>query len=289
MELLIQTENKKIEIGTKFNSWNGPIRYTDVENVYSLDSVRNKDLFDDDYCLKKAVNVTDLKPVENIPETVHVLMNSGEIDSKWVYPELKNKIRPTDEVCVLALSFFDDTNNIDDWNKQFKKGMGIWYRANTDVFFRYGLKENQIHWVNYFTDSWETILNKIRYSNILMIPGGAPDLFMKRIRSLKLKKVLKEYRGLIIGYSAGAMVQLDNYHITPDRDYPDFSYQNGFGSITGFDIEVHYHASNHQKEYIQKVLSEKKCDIYAIYEDGGVIVEKNAIRMFGRVDKYEKE
>ncbi len=289
MELIIKTENKTIEKGTKFYSWNGPIRYTDVENVYSMDSVRNKDLFDADYCLKKTVDVNDLKPVEHIPDCVHVLMNSGEIDSKWVYPMLKDKIHPTDEVCVLALSFFDDTNNIDDWNKQFKKGIGMWYRANTDVFFRYGLKENQIHWVNYFTDSRETILKKIQYSNILMIPGGAPDLFIKRIRALKLKKVLKEYRGLMIGYSAGAMVQLDSYHITPDRDYPDFSYQNGFGSITGFDIEVHYHASNHQKDYIRKVLAEKKRDIYAIYEDGGVMVEKNAIRMFGRVDKYEKE
>lgn len=288
MELIVQTNETTVKKGTKLLSRNERMEW-DEQDLYALDSIRDRGLLDENHILKQDIDISHFKKADRDIGCIHIMANSGEIDSKWMYPVLKDKIHPTDEVCVLALSFFDDTNNIEDWNKQFKKGVGIWYRANTDVFFRYGIKESQIHWVNYFTDSREEILKKIQNSNILMIPGGAPDLFMKRIKALKLKKVLKQYRGLMIGYSAGAMVQLDRYHITPDRDYPDFSYQSGFGSLSGFDIEVHYHASNHQKEYIQKVIDEKKLDVYAIYEDGALWIENNQIHMFGKVDLYEKE
>ena len=54
-----------------------------------------------------------------------------------------------------------------------------------------------------------------------MLTGGAPDLMMKRIKEKKLKKLIKNYKGIMIGYSAGAMIQLDSYHISPDEDYPE--------------------------------------------------------------------
>ena len=98
------------------------------------------------------------------------------IDEKWCYPILRKLIKPDDEVCVLAFSFFNDTKNSNDWDKQYAKGQGILYRSNTDVFVKYGLKENQIHWVNYFKDSKEDVLKKVLGSSILLLTGGAPDL-----------------------------------------------------------------------------------------------------------------
>lgn len=217
----------------------------------------------------------------------HCLMNTSMIDEKWCYPILRKLIKPDDEVCVLAFSFFNDTKNSNDWDKQYAKGQGIWYRSNTDVFFKYGLKENQIHWVNYFKDSKEDVLKKVLCSSILLLTGGAPDLMMKRIKEFKLKKILKSYQGLMIGYSAGVMIQLKEYHITPDEDYPTFQYLPGLGCIEGFKIEVHYHASNIQKQSIERVLKEKGQPVYAIYEDGGLIVHDNQIESFGHVDLFE--
>lgn len=217
----------------------------------------------------------------------HVLMNTSMIDENWCYHVLKKYIRPSDEVCVFALSFFDDTRNVEDWNKQYAPGQGIWYRANTDVFFRYGIKKEQIHWVNYFNDSRVTIIQKVLSSNIILFTGGAPDLMMKRIKELKLKKILKNYQGLMIGYSAGAMIQLNEYHITPDEDYPEFKYLNGLGCIDDFKVEVHYHASKIQKESIERVQKEKGQTVYALYEDGGLIVNSRKIELFGKVDTFE--
>lgn len=216
-----------------------------------------------------------------------VLMNTSRIDEPWVRPVLKGRIHPDDRVCVLAFSFFDDTKNEADWNRQYRKGQGIWYRENTDVFFFYGLKESQIQWVNYFADSISEMKAAIMNSNILMLPGGAPDLMMKRIKEKKLTSLLKKYQGLVIGYSAGAMVQMDEYHITPDEDYPKFMYCRGLGYLSGFDIEAHYRATAHQKRYIERAIEEKGKEIYAIEEKGGMLVESDGTkRFFGSVHPF---
>ena len=109
--------------------------------------------------------------------------------------------------------FSCDTKNESDWNKQYAPGQGIWYRSNQDVFYKYGIGKEQIVWVNYFKDSMDEMKEKILNSSILMLTGGAPDLMMKRIKEKKLKKLIKNYKGIMIGYSAGAMIQLDSYHI----------------------------------------------------------------------------
>lgn len=219
--------------------------------------------------------------------STHVLMNTSMIDEAWCYPVLKHHIQPSDEVCVLAFSFFDDTKTMDDWNRQYKPGQGIWYKSNTDVFFRYGLKREQIHWINYFEDTKKEMENKIMNSSILLLTGGAPDLMMKRIREFKLTPYLKHYHGLMIGYSAGAMVQLDQYHITPDEDYPSFVYESGFGALKGFAIEPHYHQTKLQQESIERVLAEKKKPVYAIYENGGMLIKEDHMELFGQVDVFD--
>lgn len=219
--------------------------------------------------------------------TTHILMNTSEIDAKWCFPILRKYIHATDRVCVFAFSFFDDTKNSSDWNKQYAPGQGIWYRANTDVFFKYGIKKEQIVWVNYFQDSRQEIESKILNSSILLITGGAPDLMMKRIKEFRLKKLLKNYKGLMLGYSAGAMIQLDQYHITPDQDYLTFGYYSGLATLSGFSIEPHYQNSSNQKASIEQVLADKKHPVYAIGELGGLIVQDGNITCFGDVELFE--
>ena len=217
-----------------------------------------------------------------------VLMNTSMISESWCRPALAPLIHADDEVCVLAFSFFDDTKNLDDWNRQYARGQGIWYRANTDVFFPYGLKENQIHWVNYFTDTKEQMEAAISNSSILLLTGGAPDLMMKRIKEKKLTRLLKNWQGLVIGYSAGAMIQLGDYHITPDEDYPEFKWCRGLCFQQDFDIEAHYHGTRHQNRHIERAISEKHLDTWAIEEKGGMIVgPKGKKSFFGAVHFFD--
>ena len=217
----------------------------------------------------------------------HVLMSDSGINQPWSYPVLKKYIHPGDEVCVLAFSFYDEVKTVQDWNRQYKKGQGMEYAEHTNIFFKFGLKESQIHWVNYFTDSKAEMEAKIEKSNILLLTGGAPDLMMKRIKEFKLKPLLKNYQGLMIGYSAGAMIQLDTYHITPDDDYPQFGYKTGLGCLQGFAIEPHYHGSKIQNQSIETVRKEKQIPVYGIYEKGGILVKEGKLSFFGQVERFE--
>ena len=70
-----------------------------------------------------------------------------------------------------------------------------------------------------------------------------------------------------------------------DEDYPEFSYQNGLGCLSGFDIEPHFRRSKIQMESIEKVKEEKGISIYGIYEDGGMIIDKG-ITCFGKIDLF---
>ena len=182
--------------------------------------------------------------------------------------------------------FSCDTKNESDWNKQYAPGQGIWYRSNQDVFYKYGIGKEQIVWVNYFKDSMDEMKEKILNSSILMLTGGAPDLMMKRIKEKKLKKLIKNYKGIMIGYSAGAMIQLDSYHISPDEDYPEFLYQTGLDCLSGFAIEPHFRRSKVQLQSIEKVKSEKQIPVYGIYEEGGMIID-SSIKCFGKIEKFE--
>lgn len=218
---------------------------------------------------------------------IHVLMNTSSIDEDWCFPTLSKYIHKSDKVCVVALSFWEDIKNVNDWNSEYGKPNGRWYHANVDVWKRYGIDEENIEWIHYFEDDRKTAYNKILNSSIVFFTGGAPDQMMKRIKELQLEEVLERYQGVMIGYSAGAMIQIENYHITPDIDYANFSYESGLRCIQEFDIEVHYEETELQNTYIQKVMQEKGSDVYAIYDDGGIIVTDTEVKLFGRVNVFK--
>ncbi|MGM9948284.1 Type 1 glutamine amidotransferase-like domain-containing protein [Floccifex sp.] len=209
----------------------------------------------------------------------HILLSDYNFDQNWAYPTLKKYISKEDKVCICALTFFED--NEEDWNRQFKKGQGYLYRAYQDVFYKYGIQD--ISWIEYYKDSIQEMIQKINNSTILYIPGGSPDIFMKRIKQCRLKKILKNYQGTILGVSAGAMVQLEAYHISPDEDYKEFGYYTGLGYLSGFDIEVHYQLRN--QKWIDKVIKEKHIPVYAITEKGGIVIDKN-MECFGKVEEF---
>lgn len=231
-----------------------------------------------------------LEPVDFALENRQcVLLNTTIIDEKWLRPLMRPLLHPSDRVCILAMSYFNDTRNAAEWDMQYGPARGIWYRAHQDVFYFYGLKKEQICWVNPFCDSPAQIKDKILDSNVLLLPGGAPDLFMQRIRKSGLKKTLQNYRGLVIGCSAGSMIQLGPYHISEDEDYPAFQWETGLGYLPDFDIEAHYHHTRHQDGCIEKAMARYHLPVYAIGEQGGLYVDhEGRVTMHGDVTMFEE-
>ena len=91
----------------------------------------------------------------------------------------------------------------------------------------------------------------------------------------------------MVGYSAGAVIQLKDYHLTPDNDYPEFGYYKGLGYLDDLCIEVHYENKDVQNESIRRVLKECKKPLYVTHtRQGGLVYENGKVRTMGNVDVY---
>ena len=103
---------------------------------------------------------------------------------------------------------------------------------------------------------------------------------MRRIKKFELYDVLMNHNGIVMGYSAGAVIQLAEYHLSPDDDYPEFKYYEGLPYLSDFYLEVHYEGKVVQKSAIQRVLEERKKRVYATAcMKGAIIVENGKIKL----------
>lgn len=222
---------------------------------------------------------------------INILLEGYGIKADYLYDELKKYILPNYSVAVIAFSFRDsDVKNSADWNLLYSKEKGIYYRGIVSGFTAYGISENNIKFVNYFEDTKESAKQKIENADIVYFLGGLPDRMMDRIKEFDLVDVLRKHNGIVMGYSAGAVIQLSEYHLSPDHDYPEFQYYDGLGYLDDFYLEVHYENTKVQNEAIERVLAERGKTVYATaLMSGGIIVDNGNIKLLGDVKAFRRE
>lgn len=219
---------------------------------------------------------------------INILLEGYGINADYLYDELKKYILPNYSVAVMAFSFRDsEVKNSTDWNSLYSKENGIYYNGIVGGFTAYGILENKISFVNYFEDTKESAKQKIENADITYFTGGRPDRMMDRIKEFGLVDVLRKHNGIVMGYSAGAVIQLSEYHLSPDKDYPEFQYYDGLGYLDDFYLEVHYENTKVQNEAIQRVLAERGKTVYATaFMLGGIIVNNGNIKLLGDVKTF---
>ncbi|MCI9642955.1 MAG: type 1 glutamine amidotransferase-like domain-containing protein [Eubacterium sp.] len=122
-----------------------------------------------------------------------------------------------------------------------------------------------------------------------VITGGRPDRMMDRIKEFDLVDILRKHNRIVMGYSAGAVIQLSEYHLSPDKDYKEFQYYDGLGYLDDFYLEVHYEKRKVQNKAIHRVLSERGKTVYATaFMAGGVIVDNGNVKLLGDVKTFNK-
>ena len=219
---------------------------------------------------------------------INILLEGYDIDAIWLYDELKQYIKPTHSVAVVAFSFHDNhVKSIADWNLLYSKENGQFYAGITSGFAAYGISERNITFVNYFADTKESAAQKIEKADIVYFPGGLPDRMMNRIKEFDLYDLLMKHDGIVMGYSAGAVIQLSEYHLSPDEDYPEFHYYNGLPYLKDFYLEVHYEGTDIQNDAIKRVIDERGKTVYATeLEAGAILVDNGNIKLIGNVKTY---
>lgn len=218
---------------------------------------------------------------------VNILLERYMVDAEWLYDDLKEYIKPNHTVLVVAFSFRDNrVKSAEDWDMLYGETNGCFYRGIVDSFKSYGVKEENIEFLNYFTDTKQSAKTKAEAADILYFLGGLPDRMYGRLEEFELIDVLKKHKGTAMGYSAGAVIQLEEYHLSPDDDYSVFSYNRGIPYLNSFYVEVHYENTDIQNTSIRKVLKEKKKTVYATREKGAIIVDNGKIKLIGDVETF---
>ena len=220
---------------------------------------------------------------------VNILLESYNLDADWLYDELKEYLKPEYKVAIVAFSFRDNRvkNNLD-WQLLYGKEQGKFYGGIVGSLCSYGIKEGNITFLNYFEDTKQTAKNKIQNADIIYFLGGLPDRMMDRIKEFDLIDVLSQHNKVVIGYSAGAVIQFEEYFLSLDDDFPTFNYYKGIPYLKGFYLQVHYENTVEQNQSISRVLKERYKFICAIFNGkGALVIKDNDIKKIGNVKIFE--
>ena len=219
---------------------------------------------------------------------INILFDCPNIDD--FYDELKHLFGARTRVCVIAFSYYDDyVYDAKSWEKVYGKDLGNCYFETVDSFAPFGVKAENISFINYFADTRESALEKIKSADVLYFTGGLPDRMMDRIRDFHLEDAIMQHGGIVMGYSAGAVIQLKEYHLYPDGDYTDFGYYEGLPMLKDFYLEVHYRGLDVQDESVKRCLLERGKPVYVTQDrGGGILIENGKIKLIGRVYLHEK-
>ncbi|MFD9627415.1 Type 1 glutamine amidotransferase-like domain-containing protein [Peribacillus muralis] len=220
---------------------------------------------------------------------INMLFSQYNFHESWAKDTVAKYINTNDKILIIPFSFDNKISDCQDWENAYSRDKGKFYKSIFTPFMDFGVREENINWINYFKDTKEEAKGKIRNSNIIFFTGGFPEKSMERLKEFDLIEEIRNFSGVIIGSSAGAMIQIAEYHITPDEDYQIFSYNEGLNLIKSFDIEVHYEGNEVQKCYINKVLNEKTDTVYAITDTGGIIVDLQKVVLLGDTRKFSRQ
>lgn len=219
---------------------------------------------------------------------MNILLDGLDFDKAWAYGTLKNIIMADYKITIVPFAFPEDRiKNAEEWETSYNKLNGEYYSNIVLPFLEYGIREDNIRWVNYFEDDKDSSIAKINTSDIIFFTGGLPDKIMSRLAEFDLINIIEHHQGIIMGWSAGAMMQCYNYYISPDKDYPEFIYQKGLNCIKNFAIEVHYKNTEVQNESIKKYIHETRKKIYTTEAQSAIITEGCNVILLGNAKMYK--
>lgn len=210
----------------------------------------------------------------------NILLNLSNFDAPWAYASLAQYLTPDRKVLILPLSYHEDwITDALEWKHEYGRGTDG-YEMLIRPFLAYGISERNIRWINYYADDEVTARRKLEWADVLFFTGGYPDWMLQRLYDFELEQAVRDFDGIIMGTSAGALIQLEEYHLTPEDDY-EYQYQYGLGILSGFDLEVHYEEDERHLEAIIRTIEEKGLPVIVMPNEGGVLIDGDHFELLG--------
>jgi len=217
---------------------------------------------------------------------INILSSKTIYDKPYVKKHLEKYIKKDSKICVIAFSFFESVDMLDKYYKGYEPETGEWYLHILEPLLVYGIDPKNVEWVLYKKDTKTSALKKVKDADIIFLPGGAPDKFYKRLVEYELIDAIQTSNKIVMGPSAGTMVQFNWFHISKDRDYKKYQLSDGIGLIKEFGVEVHWNRRKQQKKSLRKTSHYHERPIYVIHEPGFMILEDGKIIYRYMAQKY---
>lgn len=212
----------------------------------------------------------------------NVLLNYYNFDGEWARPHLAKLFKSHPRVLIMPLAYresqaWDNASFLSIYGKCGEK-----YDNILRPFLAYGYAEDEVEWLNPYDGSNHA--EQVAKADLLFFTGGMPEKAIARMQQLGVTNAVKQFNGVIMGASAGAMLQLGMYHVTPDEDYDSYGIWHGLGLVNGLDLEVHYLATDLQRQCSKRAARELGLPIYRMWHEGGLLIEDGKVTVMGNVE-----
>ena len=218
-----------------------------------------------------------------------VLFSKIEFGFSYIEDRLKELVKPDNKVVIVPWSFPAETDakGVDEFFSSVRKDKYI------SRLKKLGISEKNITIINCYRDEEKYMKAKIKKADILVFPGGNPHIFREKVVSTNILDDIKNFKKIIIGSSAGTVLQLNNYFVTAKNNYTKkFAWYKGFDAIGDpFYIDVHSCNNYRYLNKLAKVAKETHKKVYAIYDNGVILYsrENNDVEIYGNVKEFNKE
>jgi len=163
------------------------------------------------------------------------------------------------------------------WTSKNKKKLKHYRKIMIKQFKKLGIRKIEIA---EFNDSYSVIKDKINMCNVIFLPGGDTELLIKTIKSKRITRLLRNFKGVIIGMSAGAYtlskqyVRMQNKKI---RRIPALNFLN---------IKMKAHYNEKFDPVILKFSKREK--IYGVPDSSCLILDGKKLKFFGKIYLFSK-
>lgn len=186
---------------------------------------------------------------------------------------------------------FASESNLDDVIIDFFCAGGKHYEKYISQLNLLGFDRENIKIINPYLVTKAEVKDVLDKNNYVFIPGGNPEMFMTLAIRLGVLEFFTNYKGNVIGESAGSDLQFELYQIPKFNNFYDCSsYYNGFGLIKGqYIIDVHSQKNENYLKELTRLARMKNLKILTIDNNSCVITNRqnNDIIKIGSVDEIE--
>ena len=196
-------------------------------------------------------------------------------DKNKLVTNIKKYLKKNSSILFIA-SNKNDFEKIDMYSKLLFESL----KLSGITFEEYNVLDNRtIDKTNEFVDK----------ADLIFLSGG--DTFMQNefLKEIKLKELLENYNGIIIGQSAGSINMAKDVFNSPEQsEKSEPIYFEGLG-LTKINVEPHWKMDtslfDENEKYQRKYILEesKKRDIYAICDGGYILINEDNNEIYGEV------